>query len=101
MLDLRLVMWSFYFLMANIYVQFDGMVYQQKLGILMGTNCAPPTADLFLFCYEMDLMSYLRKSKQHELIDMLNDTSRYLDNIFTIDNPDFEKHIPDIYPTDL
>ena len=33
--------------------------------------------------------------------DMFNDTSRYLDDIFTIDNPEFEKHIPDIYPAEL
>ena len=32
---------------------------------------------------------------------MFNDTSRYLDDIFTIDNPEFEKHISDIYPTEL
>ena len=32
---------------------------------------------------------------------MFNDTFRYLDDIFTIDNPEFEKHIPDIYPTEL
>ena len=32
---------------------------------------------------------------------MFNDTSRYLDDIFTIDNHEFEKHIPDIYPTEL
>ena len=32
---------------------------------------------------------------------MFNDTSRYLDDIFTIDNPEFEKHIPDIYPREL
>ena len=32
---------------------------------------------------------------------MFNDTSRYLGNIFTIDNPEFQKHIPDIYPTEL
>ena len=32
---------------------------------------------------------------------MFNDTSGYLDDIFTIDNPEFEKHIPDIYPTEL
>ena len=37
--------------MENIYVQFDGMVYQQKVGIPMGTNCAPLIADLFLYCY--------------------------------------------------
>ena len=62
----------------------------------MGTNCAPLIAELFLFCCERDFMSNLHKS-----IDMFNDTSRYPDNIFTIDNPEFEKHIPDIYPTEL
>ena len=31
----------FTFLMENIYVQFDGMVNQQIVGIPMGTNCAP------------------------------------------------------------
>ena len=87
--------------MENIYVQFDGMVYQQIVGIPMGTNCAPLLADLFLYCYERDFMSDLQKSKRFDLIDMFNDTSRYLDDIFTIDNPEFEKHISDIYPAEL
>ena len=51
--------------MENIYVQFDGMVYQQIVGIPMGTNCAPLIADLFLYCYERDFMSDLQKSKRH------------------------------------
>ena len=92
---------AFTFLMENIYVQFDDMVYQQIVGIPMGTNCAPLIADLFLYCYERDFMSDLQKSKRHDLIDMFNDTSRYLDDIFTIDNPEFEKYIPDIYPAEL
>ena len=46
-------------------------------------------------------MSNLHKSKQYDPIDMFNDISRYLDDIFTIDNPEFEKHIPDIYQTEL
>ena len=46
-------------------------------------------------------MSNLYKSKRYDLIDMFNNTSRYLDEIFTIDNPEFEKHIPNIYPTEL
>ena len=46
-------------------------------------------------------MSNLHKSKQYDLIDWFNDTSRYLDDIFNIDNPEFEKHIPDIHPTEL
>ena len=61
---------AFTFLMENIYVQFDGMVYQQIVGIPMGTNCAPVIADLFLYCYERDFMSDLHKSKRHDLIDM-------------------------------
>ena len=46
-------------------------------------------------------MSYLHKSKRYDLIDMFYDTSRYLYDILTIDNPEFEKHILDIYPTEL
>ena len=46
-------------------------------------------------------MSNLHKSKQYDLLYMFNDTSRYLDNMFTIDNPEFEKHISDIYQTEL
>ena len=67
----------------------------------MGTNCAPLIAHLFLYCYERDFMSDLQKSKRFDLIDMFNDTSRYIDDIFTIDNPEFEKHTPDIYPAEL
>ena len=57
----------------------------------MGTNCAPLIAGLFLFCYERDFMSHLHKSKRYNLIDMFNDTSRYIDDIFTIDCPKFGK----------
>ena len=38
---------AFTFLMENIYVQFDGIIYQQIEGSPMGTNCAPLIADLF------------------------------------------------------
>ena len=34
--------------MENIYVQFDGMVYQQIVGIPMGTNCAPLIAYFYI-----------------------------------------------------
>ena len=69
------------------------MVYQHIAGIPMGTNCAPLITDLFLFCDERDFLSNLNKSKQYDLIDMFIDTSRYLDDIFTIDNPEFENII--------
>ena len=92
---------AFTFLMENIYVQFDGMVYQQIVGIPMGTNCAPLIADLFLYYHERDFMSNLQTSKRFDLIDTFNDTSRYIDDVFTINNPAFSEHISDIYPREL
>ena len=46
-------------------------------------------------------MSNLQQSKRFDLIDKFNDTSRYLDDIFTIDNLEFAEHIPDIYIQEL
>ena len=58
---------GFTFLVENISVQFEGIVYKQMVGIPMGTNCAPLIADLVLFCDERDLMSNLNKPKQYDL----------------------------------
>ena len=46
---------------------FDDMMYLQIVGIPMGTNCAPPIADIFSYCYERDLAD-LQKSKRFDLI---------------------------------
>ena len=92
----------FTFLMENNYIcAIWCMVYQQIVGIPMGTNCAPLITDLFLYCYERDFMSNLQKSRRFDLIDKFNDISRYFDDIFTIDNPEFAEHIPNIYPREL
>ena len=67
----------------------------------MGTNCAPLVADLFLFCYERDFMTPLSDVKQAEIIEVFKSTSRYLDDLFTIDNPYFEGMVNRIYPPEL
>ena len=41
-------------------------LYRQIIGIPMGTNCAPRVADLFLFCYERDLMNKKVREKSRE-----------------------------------
>ena len=46
-------------------------------------------------------MSYIHKFVRYDIIDMFNYTSRYLDDLLTIDDPEFEKHILDIYLTDF
>ena len=65
----------------------------------MGTNCAPLVADLFLFCYERDLMKDLSSDNQADVIKAL--TSRYLDDLLNIDNPYFEGMVNQIYPSEL
>ena len=61
------------------------------------TSCAPLIANLFLYCNDWDFMSYLQKSNMSDLIDTFNETTRYLDHIFIIDNPATAEHIPDGY----
>ena len=67
----------------------------------MGTNCAPLVADLFLFCYERDLMMSLSIDKQADVIYAFNTTSRYLDDILNINNVYFDNMVSQIYPSEL
>ena len=68
----------------------------------MGTNCAPLIADLFLFIYELQLMTKISKdqSKQH-LIQKFNNSFRYLDDILALNNGDFSMYTSEIYPAEL
>ena len=67
----------------------------------MDINCAPLVADLFLFCYERDLMMSLCGDKQADIIDALNSTSSYLDDISNIHNVYFDTMVSQIYPSEL
>ena len=46
-------------LVDNIFVVFGGKVFQQIVGIPMGTNCAPLLADIFLYSYEAEFIHSL------------------------------------------
>lgn len=43
----------------DIYVVFENHVFQQSVGIIMGTDCAPSLADLFLYSYEAEMFQRL------------------------------------------
>ena len=47
------------YLIDNIFVEFGGRIFQQTIGIPMGTNCAPLLADLFLYSYEAEFVQSL------------------------------------------
>jgi hypothetical protein len=55
------------FLIDNKFVIFGGRVFQQTVGIPMGTNCAPLLADLFLYSYEVDFIQGLLKKNEKKL----------------------------------
>ena len=87
--------------MDNILIQFGTKLYRQVVGIHMGNNCASLVADLLLFCYERDFMMSLSDDKQADVIDALNTTSRYLDDIFNIYNVYFDNMVSQIYHSEL
>ena len=84
-----------------VFIRFGSKLYRQIVGIPMGTNCDPLVADLFLFCYERDLMLSLSDNNQTNIIEAIKSTSRYLDDLLNIDNPYFEQMVGQIYPTEL
>ena len=58
------------FLLDNIFIRFGTKLYRQVVGIPMGTNCAPLVADLFLFCYERDLMMSHASDTEAAFLDL-------------------------------
>ena len=67
------------FLVDNIFVVFAGKVFQQTVGIPMGTNCAPLLADIFLYSYEADFIQSLLSTGKKHLASRFNLTYRYID----------------------
>ena len=70
----------------NVFIKFGSKLYRQIVGIPMGTNCAAFVANLFLFYFEKDFMLSLSDSNQADIVEAFNSTSRYLDDLFNIDN---------------
>ena len=89
------------FLVDNIYVEFGGKIFQQTIGIPMGTNCAPLLADLFLFSYEAEFVEELVKSGHRDLAKAFNFTFRYIDDVLSLNNKKFIDYVHRIYPSEL
>ena len=73
------------FLLDNICIRFGSKLYRQIVGILVGTNCSPLVANLFLFCYERDFMLSLSEDNQSDVIEAFNSIFWYLDDLLNID----------------
>ena len=89
------------FLVDIIYVRFGGQLFQQKVGIPMGTNCAPLLADLFLYSYENEFLDKLIKEGKRKLARKFNLSYHNIDDLISFKNTRFKEFISDIYPKKL
>ena len=81
-------------------MEFGGHVYQQTVGIPIGTNRASLVADLLLYSYEADFV-HLQKSKFKKQKISFNLTFRYINVVLSLNNPKFNYYIYVIYPKEL
>ena len=95
---IRLLSW----LIDNIFVTFGDKIFRQKIGIPMGTDCAPFLANLFLYSYEYEWIDKQRLMKNHHLLKCFKNCGRYIDDLFLVNNFDqMKKYMSDIYPKEL
>ena len=71
------------FLVDNIFVVFAGKVFQHIIGI------------------PMEFIQSLLSTGRKRLASQLNFTYRYIDDILSINNPDFENYLGQMYPPEL
>ena len=83
--------------------QYSVPLFQQIIGIPMGTNSAPLLTDIFLYSYEVEFIqstSLLSASKKR-LSSQFNFTYGYIDDVLSINNLDFENYLGQMYPPEL
>ena len=89
------------FLIDNIFVIFGGRVFQQTVGIPMGTNCAPLLAALFRYSHKADFIQGLLKKNEKKLARSFIFTFRYIDDVLSLNNSRFGDFVDRIYPIEL
>ena len=67
----------------------------------MGTNCAPLLAYIVLYSYEAEFLRSLLSAGNKRLASQFNFTCWYIDDVLSINNPDFENYLGQMYPPEL
>ena len=75
-------------------------MYRQTIGIPTGTDCAPQLTNLFLFHYECSYMKNLVRDNLC-MAKRFSDIVRYIDDLLTLNNSNFEEEFRNIYPPEL
>ena len=67
----------------------------------MGTNCALLLADIFLYSYEAEFVQSLLSTSRKQLASKLYFTYRYINDVLSINNPEFENYLGQMYSVEL
>ena len=67
----------------------------------MGTNCAPPLADLLLYSYEADFIQGFLTKNEKKLARSFNFTFHYIDDVLSLNNSRLSDFVDRIYPIEL
>jgi hypothetical protein len=70
----------------SLNLSFSLEVFQQTVGMPMGTNYAPLLADLFLYSYEADFIQGLLKKSEEKLTRSFNFTFRSIVDVLSLNN---------------
>ena len=90
------------YIIENAYVEFNGQIYRQIVGIPMGTNCGPYLANIFLHHYEQNFIKRMVEGEQWDLLQKLAALFRYQDDCLIFeDNGEFGGVLVDIYPAEM
>ena len=89
------------FLVDNSYFKLGEKLFQQEIGIPMGSDPAPAFANLFLFHYESRWLKSIKKTN-NILARKFGQVYRYIDDLLALnDGHSFETFFKDIYPEEL
>ena len=76
-------------------------VFQQTVGIPVGTNCVPVLADTFLYSYESEFIQSLSSKGKKQLISRSTLTYKYIADVLSVNNPELGNYLGETYRVDL
>ena len=89
-------------LIDNTYLVNGDRCSKQQVGIPMGTNAAPPIANLFLYGHESSKIDKLLDEGKLDVALLFHLTFRLIDDVLSVDNEEFESECSNgLYPASL
>ena len=74
---------------------------RHQTNLSVSQTVPPLLADIFLYSYEAEFIQSLLSAGKKRLASQFNFTYRYIDDVLSINNPDFENYLGQMYPPEL